>query len=145
VKPRARLLWVALLLAAGSLLHAGEREVDALAAVDYFASGGVGFGGTTSTGETLFKKIHAEKNNLEQFVVVYGRGNNAARMYALVAFYRLNRPLYDHLKAQYQGHDVEVPVVNGCDAYTDRFDVLIENLEKGRYDSLFPKDPQTSR
>jgi len=133
------------LLGAGSALHAGEAEVKILAEVEFFACGGIGFGGTTSAGETAFKKIYAEKNNLEQFVVVYGRGTNAARMYALVAFYKLNRPLYDHLKTHYEKSELEVTMMMGCDRYSQNVGSLISLLEKGSYESLSAVEAKNAR
>jgi hypothetical protein len=139
------LLWVAVLLSAYVPLCAGEAEVKALAAAEFFACGGVGYAGTTSEGEVAFKKIYAEKNNLEQFIVVYGRGTNAARMYALVAFHKLNRPLYDHIKNQYAESRIQVPVMIGCLGDAEGVGALISKLEKGGYDELFPVEAKPAQ
>jgi hypothetical protein len=144
VKPFARLIFFASVTAFASLLPAAEQDVAELIGVEFFAAGGVGFVGTISPGERTFKKIYAEKNNLEQFVLVYGRGNNAARMYALVAFYRLNRPLYEHLKAQYRGSTIAVATMAGCIRDEDGVGDMITRLERGDFDSLFPATPKTS-
>lgn len=126
-------------------LRAGEAEIATLMSAEYFAVGGVGFGNTTSDGETAFRKIYAEKNNLEQFVIVYGKGGNAARIYALAAFYRLNRPLYDHLKTVHAESEAPVGRIMGCDAYSESVGQLIVRLEKGEFDGLFPKPAESEK
>jgi hypothetical protein len=127
------------------LLQAGEAEIKTLAEVEYFACGGVGFGNVISDGEKSFKKIYSEKNNLEQFVVIYGRGTTAARMYALIAFYHLNRPLYEHLKAQYQEGEAKVTMIMGCDRFSQTIEQVISTLEKNGYASLIPTGSTETR
>ena len=141
----AKLLGLLCVVCAAGSLWAGEAEVATLVSAEYFAVGGVGFGNTTSAGELAFQKIYAEKNNLEQFIVAYGKGGNAARMYALVAFHRLNRPLYDHLKAAHAESEAPVGRIMGCEAFTENLGQLIAQLEKGGFDALFPKPPAAAK
>lgn len=139
----AKLLTLVCAVFGTAVLQAGEEEIATLVKAEYFAVGGVGFGNTASAGELAFQKIYSEKNNLEQFVVVYGKGGKAARMYALTAFYRLNRPLYDHLKGA--SAEVMVPRIVGCEAYSEYLGALVGQLEEGRFDALFPKPPAEAK
>lgn len=129
---------------AAGLARAGEAEVATLVDAKYFAVGGVGFGNLTSEGEIAFRTIYAEENNLEQFVIVYGKGGPVARMYALAAFHRLNRPLYDRLKAASAG-ETQVGRMTGCEAFFQPFADVIGQLEEGRFDALFPKPPSEAK
>lgn len=141
----AKLLTLVCAVSGTGSLRAGEEEIATLMKAEYFAVGGVGFANLTSEGELAFQKIYSEKNNLEQFVVVYGKGGKAARMYAMAAFYRLNRPLYDHLKGASAGAEVMIPRIVGCEAYSEYLGALVGQLEEGRFDALFPKPPAETK
>lgn len=141
----ARLLVLLGAACAAGLLRAGEEEIATLLSADYFAVGGAGYNNTISAGELAFRKIYSEKNNLEQFVVVYGRGSNVARMYALAGFYKLNRPLYDHLKTVHAESEAPVPRIVCCEVYKENLGSLMTRLEKGDFDALFPRSPEVEK
>lgn len=122
------------------LLIASGLRADALADlshVTYFAVGCVGYSGQMSDGEINFRTIYSQKNNLEQFIRLYGVGNAAARMYALVALHKLAPDVYRHIKDNYKDRKVQIPTAVGCMVDSDSLEVLIRKLEAGDYDSLF--------
>ena len=112
-------------------------NVTTLAQIEFFSVGGCGYAGGISKGEKAFHEIYVQKNNLEQFVKLYGLGGNPAKMYALAAFYKLDPLLYNHIKQNYKNQEIEVQRMDGCDMGLDDLSLLIKNLESGYYDRLF--------
>ena len=108
-----------------------------LSRVAYFAVGGVGYGDQMSAGEKDFRTIYSQKDNLEQFIRLYGIGNNAAQMYAMIAFHKLAPDVYLHIKNNYKDRKIQIPTEVGCLAGSDNLEILIQKLEAGDYDRLF--------
>ena len=121
-------------------IFAGIARADELtefAKIEHFSGGPPGFGGEISRGEILFIKLYQKKTNLEEFIKLYGIGNNQAKMYSLVAFRKLSPDVYAHLKNNYAEVDVFVDTMFYCDGGADKLSVLIKRLEFGAYDKLY--------
>ncbi|MCP5550103.1 MAG: hypothetical protein H7A53_04335 [Akkermansiaceae bacterium] len=118
----------------------GKSDIEQLCSVEEFALGGVGFSGQTSAGEVLFQRILARPDNLESFLTVYAKGNNQARMYALLAFHSLDETLYRHIKANYRDRKIEIRHTVGCIKDSASLDAILSDfVEKGFYDRYLPE------
>jgi hypothetical protein len=89
------LLWLVLPLLARA------TPAEDLAHVDHFAFGPLGYGGgRISDGEKYFRRILAEPAPATQLVWVAIQGSPAARFYAMVGLYEIDRAAYERLKVQ---------------------------------------------
>ena len=122
-------------------LYPIPSTTNSISRIDIFAFGGVGFRAATCEGETLFKKISPRRNALEQFVNLYGlaQENDEAKMYAMVGFYYLNRPLYNHIKTNYKTTDILIATASGCLYCDESLACLLKQLESGDFETYVPK------
>ncbi len=60
-------------------------------------------------------------------------------MYAIVAFYDLDRAVYERIKSEYQGKDVRIICMKGCLGGVNRLDALMKEIESGKYAIYIPK------
>ena len=79
-----------------SVVSAEEKEN--APRITEFAFGGTGFGGETSEGEKLFRKLYSSENPIKEFQALYKKGNNEEQMYALVAFFYLDHKRFKEIK-----------------------------------------------
>ena len=60
-------------------------------------------------------------------------------MYAMVAFYYLDRRLYNHIKANYKNQKISIDTAYGCLYGSEYLDDLLQRVESGDFDSYVPK------
>jgi len=121
-------------------LVAWSAPHDDLARAELFAFGGVGFAGITSEGEKDFHRVLTEPNPIGLFAWVAGHGKPAARIYALVGLYRLDRATYEALKASVKG--LSVPTMSGCIGGLITGEEALRNIERGIHGR--PLEPKPS-
>ena len=114
----------------------------AILTVEEFALGGVGFGGQSSDGEIVFEQIISRNDNLEQFLQIYAKGNNQSKMYSMVAFYYLDRDLYEHIKANHINRDPAPTLMwaQGCSWETVPCQYIFTRIEDGAYERFIPEE-----
>ena len=120
----------------------GAKAREELASAPFFAFGGVGYGGITSDGERVFRRLYAAPDNLFQFGMLQRTGGLPAQMYAMVAFYRLDRPLYVRLKAGYVGNLASVFTMQGCIASESSVEQVLSRIERGEFAAYLPAGQQ---
>jgi hypothetical protein len=109
--------------------------------ITVFAFGGINFGGESSGGELIFRKLYSSSEPLKSFKRFYREqeGNNEAQMYALVAFYYLDKKEYEKIKSAYRGQKIIVNCQSACSEYTKTLDDLIKKIESDSYKDFLPK------
>ena len=111
-----------------------EQSVQRLAHVDFFAFGGVGFGGVTSQGELDFRRIKLEPPDvaLAQFERVYALGNLAAKSYALVGIHSLSSKRFKELYAHLPTPNSDVETMHGCEISSEHFREIARQIKEGK-------------
>jgi hypothetical protein len=85
--------------------------------INYFAFGGVGFGGIISEGEKKFELLRVKDGALKEFRKWYEDGSLAERAYCMVAFHALDRKKYSQLKSLLLKEGDEFSHASGCDIW----------------------------
>ncbi len=102
-----------------------------------FAFGGVGFAGTTSSGEVAFRELWAERNAKIHFEQVYRHSTPEGRCYALVALSTLDRKGFDRRATAIRKEaPYEVSTMRGCLVSTESIFTLLVKIERGDYAAL---------
>ena len=106
------------------------------------AFGEIGLACTKSEGEILFVKIISKENPLKQFNRLYdlSKGNNQAQMYAVIAFYYLDKLRYAKIKNQYKNRKASIVTMKGCGQSTVDIQVVFKKIEAGLYESYIPQE-----
>ncbi len=125
-----KLLLTSIVLLATSVAHGQESggPAERLMKVDFYAFGGVGFGGQTSTGEICYREIMAGDSALNDLSRVAREGSIAARLYALHGLARLNWDEYQRLKKHIPA-DANVEQMIGCESWNSNAASLLPQIE----------------
>lgn len=139
---------MALLASVGALLatvptRAADEDVKLLAETPHFVCGPKGEWAETPSAIVAFKNVCLGSDAVKEFRRVYETGTPAGKMYALVGISRLDRALYEKLKAEGEASQNwkdkrRVSVLSGCSLYPASFEYLTKELESGRITGLFP-------
>jgi len=109
-----------------------------LASIHDFAFGGIGYAGTTSEGEILFKEIYTSDSAEKQFRDLLKTGNIQAKCYALVALRNLNPKFYKSQIDQFKKSKKSVSTIGGCMIMVLPMYSVSANIDKGDYDTYLP-------
>jgi hypothetical protein len=151
MKPPRNFIWIfaAMLLLAVCIeskcmdvtITNGPPVYSKISFIKEFAFGGIGFGGTTSNGEKIFQNIFSSSDPLSGFKKLYAEaeGNNEAQMYAMVAFYYLDKKEFERLKAECKGKKIQISCMMGCCGSQQSLDELIVQVENRNYDAYVPE------
>lgn len=123
-------------LMTGNVLADG---VESLAKVKSFAFGGVGYAGTISQGESLFRSVLAGHDALAQFRKILSKGTPEAKLYALCGIRALDRDSFASAAAALRAEDPKVETVAGCMISKQSAAGVIKNISSGVYDRYWSK------
>lgn len=118
------------------------QTVDAVAAlskIKRFAFGGVGYAGTTSEGEKLFRAILAERDALAKFRTILAKGTAEAKLYALCGIRALDKKALDDAASDLKKQNSVVETIQGCILDKEQSSKVIQRIAGGRYDSYWSK------
>jgi len=107
-----------------------------LMAVTRFAFGGVGFAGTTSTGEHSFKTVLASDDGLKLFHVILAKGSDEAKLYALCGIRRLEPQSFETAATPLVKKNPEVTTMSGCLVQSEEAATVVKRISSGVYDSF---------
>jgi arginase family enzyme len=93
----------------------------------------VDFVGVTSRGETNYKTILNSPDALQNFELLFARGNPAAKCYALFGIRKLDPAKYKELAAPLRRSNIEVPTMRGCIQDKERLRDIIKRIDKGEF------------
>lgn len=130
----AGMVLIFLLQSGGPSAAKAEDPLKTLDSIEHFAFGGIGFAGTTSSGEVAFRKILSRRTAAADFHRLLQSGNAQGKCYALAGL-RATRP-DDFAAAAAPIARSRVPVVTaeGCEIATSSLADVIKRLKAGRYD-----------
>jgi hypothetical protein len=109
-----------------------------LASIHDFAFGGIGYAGTTSEGEILFRRIYTSESAEKQFRDLLKDGNIQAKCYALVALRKLDPKFYKTQIDQFKKSKKSVSTIGGCMIMVLPMCSVSVNIDNGTYDSYLP-------
>ena len=141
-----RVVLKGLILLPGSLLLAAapnsvvKNAAERLKRVSYFAFGGVGYAGVTSSGEHDFRILIAQpaEEAGRSFEEVFSAGNGAAKCYALAGLHRLGAPRFELLYNQVHSAEEKVPTMEGCIGDSSTLGALAKRIRDGKYPQAQP-------
>lgn len=111
-----------------------DAAVQRLATVQWFAFGGVGFGGRRSRGEFDFKFVlsQAPAVALSAFEKLYATGGPEGRAYALCGFKKLDPARFEELLPSVAKSTDQVQVMRGCLISHQHLADLARQIDQGR-------------
>lgn len=133
IRLNAKVVAVLLLSSLSFAVDPVDAAVNRLANVEYYAFGGVGFAGVTSRGEKDYKAIFVSPNGLQEFELLFSRGNPAAKCYALFGIRKLDKEKFKKLAAPLRHSQIEVSTMRGCLESRERLGDLIARIEKEKF------------
>lgn len=137
------LLWIAgASLLCAAMLHAGERagSNEALRQTPTFALGGVGYAGIMSEGERTLREILKESDAARRLKSVLPDASPAGQLYALLGLRLRDRSAYQRALEKYRAKDAKVQTMRGCIMQREPFRKLVEQIERGDYDSFLERE-----
>ena len=105
-----------------------------------FALGGVGYAGIMSEGERMLRDILKEPDAAKQLESVLPSASAAGQLYALLGLRLRDRPAYQRALEKYRANDATVPTMRGCIMQRESFRKLVEEIERGEYDSFLARE-----
>jgi hypothetical protein len=137
------LLWIAVSsLVCGATVRADERSGadQALRKTATFALGGVGFAGVMSEGERLLREVLKEPDAARRLESLLPDASAAGQLYALLGLRLRDRVAYQQALEKYRANDANVQTMRGCIMQRESFRKLIEQIERGDYDSTLARE-----
>jgi hypothetical protein len=132
------------LLIAAAPIHAASET--ALQNTTTFALGGVGFAGVMSEGERTLREILQEPDAPRKLESVLPNASAAGQLYALLGLRLRDRSAYQRVLEKYRANDAKVPTMRGCIMQRESFRKLVEEIERGDYDSFLAREwPENRR
>ena len=121
--------------------HAGALELNAegkkayktLKEVSYFAMGGVGIAGRTSSGEHALRVLLKQKESVAAFQALLKQGSRESRMYALVGLKIQDQKAFDQSITPYLDSKANVKSMRGCIMSDRPVAEVAKEIEKGVY------------
>lgn len=114
---------------------------DTLARVGLFAFGGVGFTGTLSQGELMFRAALRQPDALDRFRILALNGTPAARMYGLAGIHVLAPGLFTSYTRSATRERSHVLVMTGCVGADEQATDVAARIERGTYDEYIRNGP----
>ena len=111
-----------------------------------FALGGVGFAGTMSQGERALREVLKEPDAARRLENIVANASAAGQLYALLGLRLRDREAYQRALQKYRTNDANVQTMRGCIIQRESFRKLIEEIERGEYDSFLEREwPENKR
>ena len=126
-----------LLIGAAPMRAAAET---ALRETTTFALGGVGFAGIMSEGERTLREILKEADAATRLESVLPNASAAGQLYALLGLRLRDRAAYQRALEKYRANDANVQTMRGCIMQRESFRKLVEQIERGDYDSFLERE-----
>ena len=125
-------------------VHAASET--ALQKTTTFALGGVGFAGIMSEGERMLREILKEADAATRLESVLPKASAAGQLYALLGLRLRDRAAYERALEKYRANDAKVQTMRGCILQRESFRKLVEEIERGEYDSALAREwPENRR
>ena len=135
---------VAWLIIGAAPVHAASET--ALQKTTTFALGGVGFAGIMSEGERMLREILKEADAATRLESVLPKASAAGQLYALLGLRLRDRAAYQRALEKYRANDEKVQTMRGCILQRESFRKLVEEIERGEYDSALAQEwPENRR
>jgi len=131
-------LWIAWLLIGAAPIDAASET--ALRQTRTFALGGVGYAGVMSEGERSLREILKESDAATRLESVLPNASAAGQLYALLGLRLRDRAAYARALEKYRANDANVQTMRGCILQRESFRKLVEQIERGEYDSSLARD-----
>ena len=105
-----------------------------------FALGGVGVAGSMSEGERALREVLKERDAVTRLESVLRDASPAGQLYALLGLRLRDRPAYERALEKYGENDANVQTMRGCILQRESFLKLVEEIERGEYDSFLARE-----
>jgi hypothetical protein len=109
-------------------------EVQALGKATLFAFGGVGYAGTISPGEKLYRKVLESPQALLYFRMIVVQGTPEAKLYALCGIHTLDKERFEGHATSLKKADPTVTTMSGCSMLPKPASKVIWEISVGLYD-----------
>lgn len=113
--------------------EAVHSPYEALTAVTTFAIGGVGFAGTTSSGEKDFREMLKEPDAVEKCRKLLTDATPEGQMYGLLGLKLKDEVAFEAALSKYKGSETKLREMAGCIMGTTTMGELAARIEKGSY------------
>jgi hypothetical protein len=144
VKTSIALLGLAWLLIGGAPIDVAPESV--LREKTTFAMGGVGFAGIMSEGERALREVLKAPDAARRLESVLPNASAAGQLYALLGLRLRDRASYQRTLEKYRAKDAKVATMRGCLMQRESFRKLLEEIERGEYDSFLEREwPENKR
>lgn len=135
---------LAWLLMGAAPIHAAPETL--LRKTTTFALGGVGIAGIMSEGERTLREILKESDAARRLEGVLPDAAPAGQLYALLGLRLRDRAAYERALEKYRANGAKVPTMRGCILQREPFGKLVNEIERGDYDSFLQREwPDRSR
>jgi hypothetical protein len=133
---------------AAVLLFEGTNRVEAVAPgvaeeglekASMFALGGIGVAGTMSQGERALRELLEKPDAVARLERMLTSATPAGRLYALLGLRVKDRAAYQRALEKYRANDSKVETARGCMLGQDPFVDLVQEIERGQYDSFLDR------
>ncbi|HYJ04507.1 MAG TPA: hypothetical protein VEX43_05195 [Chthoniobacterales bacterium] len=99
-----------------------------------------------SDGERSLREILKEADAATRLESVLPDASPAGQLYALVGLRLRDRAAYERALEKYRANDANVQTMRGCILQRESFRKLIEQIERGEYDSFLAREwPERKR
>jgi hypothetical protein len=105
-----------------------------------FALGGVGIAGTMSEGERRLREVLKEPDAARRLEIMLPNASAAGQLYALLGLRLRDRAAYQRALEKYRANDANVATMRGCIMHRESFRKLVEEIERGDYDSFLARE-----
>jgi hypothetical protein len=115
----------------------GQEGYGHLIAAQRFSFGGVGYAGTTSTGEFGFRAVLRSHNAAELFKAAFSQATDEGKLYALCGIRVSDRSAFDSYATILSSTNSVVTTQSGCMIGHERIAAVVKRIADGHYDSQF--------
>ena len=133
------LMAVCLFLLVGVSAQADELDAEGktayatLKSVPFFATGGIGYAGTTSKGELALRILLKQKQAEGVLHLLLKEANPTGQMYALAGLKSAYPKDFDKAVVPFLTAKTKVKTMQGCLGYKQTVAAVAENIRKGNY------------
>lgn len=132
-------LWAVAWLVIGATPIPAASET-ALQKTTIFALGGVGYAGIMSEGERTLREILKEADAAKRLESVLPNASAAGQLYALLGLRLRDRATYQRALEKHRVKNANVETMRGCIMQRESFRKLLEQIERGEYDSFLARE-----
>ena len=93
-----------------------------------------------SDGERTLREILKEADAATRLESVLPNASAAGQLYALLGLRLRDRAAYQRALEKYRGNDANVQTMRGCIMQRESFRKLVEQIERGEYDSALARE-----